>query len=168
MKFEIKKEIAINAPASKVWKVLADDYQHIGNWATMVPQSEAETDDKGELCGRVCTSTMGPLTERISTWNEEEKSLSYELVGMPAMFKEGSNSWRVKALGEDKSMVYMHGKAGLSSLAGFFMGWMIKSKMSKDMDGLIEDLKYYVEFGKPHPRKTKSQEKWKRKNRNAA
>lgn len=168
MKFEIKREITINAPAAEVWKVLADGYENIGDWATMVPKSEAETDSQGQLCGRVCTSTMGPLTERISSWNEEEKSLSYDLVGMPSMFKEGGNNWSVKPIGEDRSIVHMHAKARLSSVAGFFMGWMIKSKMKKDTTGLLEDLKYYVEYGTPHPKKIKSQEKWMRKYKKAA
>ncbi len=51
----------------------------------------------------------------------------------------------------------------IKPLPGFLMGWMMKPKMNKDMDGLMDDLKHYVEKGIPHPKKAKSLEKWRKK-----
>ncbi|MGB3586209.1 MAG: hypothetical protein WBA23_06695 [Tunicatimonas sp.] len=48
----------------------------------------------------------------------------------------------------------------MAPLPGFFMGWMIRSKMSKNVGDLMEDLKYFAEMGKPHPKKTKSLQQW--------
>lgn len=78
------------------------------------------------------------------------------------MFKSGKNVWRIKPIGEDRSLVKMSLRMEMSALPGFFMGWMIKSKMGKDIGGLMEDLKHYAEKGVPHPKKIKSLEKWQR------
>ncbi len=91
MKISIDKNVTINAPAHKVWDVLATNYENVGDWATVVPESAARTDNNGELVGRVCSSAYGDAKEMITSWDEENMSYSYQADGLPAMFKSGNN-----------------------------------------------------------------------------
>ncbi len=160
MKLHFDKQINIDAPSEKLWHILADNYQNVGEWATIIPESSARKDEAGELIGRTCSSTYGDVQEVITSWDQENMSYSYEADGLPSMFKSGKNLWKVIPINSDRSLVKMSLKMEMSALPGFFMGWMIKSKMGKDLEGLMEDLKYYAENDSPHPKKLKSLKKW--------
>ncbi|MEM9674507.1 MAG: SRPBCC family protein [Bacteroidota bacterium] len=159
MKIHLNKEIELNVPAQKAWDILWNNYESVGTWASIIPESAARHQD-GKLVGRTCSSTYGDVKEIITHHNEKQLTYSYEADGLPSMFKKGGNTWKVIPLGGNRSRVQMQLRMELAPLPGFFMGWMIKSKMSKDTQGLMEDLKHFAETGKPHPKKTKSLQKW--------
>ncbi len=169
MKIQFEREITLNAPASHVWDILANNYEKVGDWATVIPESAPRTDARGKLAGRTCTSSYGDVKEMITHWDDDQMTYSYEADGLPAMFKQGANTWSVVEVDNNTSKVFMELKMEISPLPGFLIGWIMKPKMSKDMDGLMEDLKHYVEKGTPHPKKVKSLAKWnKRKSGKAA
>ncbi|MEO1051584.1 MAG: SRPBCC family protein [Bacteroidota bacterium] len=161
MKLHFDKQVELNIPASKAWVILAKNYEHVGEWATIIPESAARSED-GEIIGRTCSSIYGDVKEMITSWDEASMAYSYEADGLPSMFKSGKNFWKVEPINDLRSRVKMSLRMEMAPLPGFLMGWMIKSKMAKDLDGLMEDLKYYAEQGKPHPKKLKSLEKWKK------
>lgn len=43
MKLQVTGQIEINAPAQEVWRVVAHEFAHIGQWATAIPASTAVT-----------------------------------------------------------------------------------------------------------------------------
>ncbi|WP_338764463.1 SRPBCC family protein [Bernardetia sp. ABR2-2B] len=156
----IQKQIEINASAKEVWNILANDYENVGKWATIIPESAARKDHAGKVAGRTCSSSYGDVQEMITEFDEKNMQYAYKADGLSAMFKEGGNVWNVKSKGENTSLVTMNLKMKMNPVMGLLMGWMIKPKMNKDTTLLMEDLKYYVETGNPHPRKIKSVEKW--------
>ncbi len=161
MKLNFDKEVVLNVSATKAWNLLAENYENVGDWATIIPESAARNEN-GKIVGRTCSSTYGDVQEIITSWDKENMTYSYEADGLPAMFKSGKNVWKIDPIGDDRSKVKMNLRMEMSALPGFFMGWMIKSKMAKDLEGLMEDLKHYAETGSPHPKKLKSLEKWKK------
>ena len=163
MKIHFEREVTLNVPASKAWEILGRNYENIGDWATVIPESAPRNTRTGELEGRTCSSSYGDVKEIITNWNEEKMTYSYEADGLPAMFKKGGNVWSVTPLGANQSKVSMVLDMEMAAIPGLLMGWMIKPKMSKDMDGLMDDLKHYAETGTPHPKKVKSLEKWNRR-----
>ena len=166
---QLQKEIIINAPATKVWDTIGNNYAAVGEWASIINESGRRNNESGELAGRTCESTYGSVKEMITTYDEEARLLSYQADGLPAMFKEGGNTWQVHALDTNRSKVTMDLKLKLAPIPGFFMGWMIKGKMSKDTDQLMLDLKQYVETGKPTKAKLKSDARYyRKKNRKVA
>ncbi len=159
MKLNFDKEVVLTVPANKVWELLAENYECVGDWASLVPESAPRIKD-GELVGRTCSSTYGDVQEIITNWDERNLTYSYEADGLPAMFKSGKNVWKIEPIGEERSKVKMSLSMEISALPGLLMGWIIKFNMGKDLDGLMEDLKHYAENGIPHPKKLKSLEKW--------
>ncbi len=166
---QLQKEVIINAPASKVWETLGINYASVGDWASIINESGERNNSAGELTGRTCESSYGAVKEMITAFDEDAWLLSYKADGLPAMFKEGGNTWQVHALDANRSKVTMDLKMKLAPLPGFFMGWMIKGKMSKDTDQLMLDLKQFVETGQPTAAKLKSDARYfKKKSKNAA
>jgi len=166
---QLQKQVIIDAPASKVWSTIGENYASVGDWASIINESGGRKSESGALEGRTCESTYGSVKEMITAYDEDSRLLSYQADGLPAMFKEGGNTWQVHALDARRSKVTMDLQMKLAPIPGFFMGWMIKSKMSKDTDQLMQDLKQFVETGKPTEAKLKSDARYYRnKGRKAA
>lgn len=156
----IQKEVIINAPADKVWKVVGTDYAKVGDWASIVNVSGERLSNTGELEGRTCESTYGAVRELITEFDEAAHLLKYEADGLPAMFKKGGNTWKVIPVNAHQSKVTMDLRMELAPIQGLLMGWMIKGKMSKDTDQLMLDLKHFVETGRPTKAKQQSDQKF--------
>ena len=159
MKLHIDKEVSIDAPAEKVWEVLGDNYENVGRWATVIPESAPRNNQEGELQGRTCYTAYGDTKEMITNWDEQNMTYSYQADGLPAIFKSGGSTWAIRPVGGHRSHVTMKLRMEFAPLPGLLMGWLMKPRMDKDMDGLMDDLKHYVEKGTPHPKKLKSLEK---------
>jgi len=71
------------------------------------------------------------------------------------MFKSLTNTVELESIDENTTVVKLTPNIGLS-LIGALMSPVIKMQLSKLTDQLLDDLKYYVENGKPSPRKLAS------------
>lgn len=152
---EVIRHLNVNAPASRLWQILAEDYDRVGEWTSEIAQSTANPDlAVGE--GRVCTTDgFGDVKETITAFDENARQFSYaaEISTFPFFVKEVSNTWRVEASGSERSVVHMHLHARLLPLFAQLMGPVMKRQMAKSADIILEELKYYAETGKIHPRK---------------
>jgi len=149
-----KRQITINASASQLWNILAKDYDKVGQWATAVEKSIPNPDvPEGE--GRVCTTTFGNNKEVITHLDEQERSFTYAVdFAKPPFFLEGiENTWTIEPNGNNQSIVRMSADVQIKTIVGKLAAPLIQRRMEKGFDGLLEELKYYAETGKIHPRK---------------
>jgi len=160
MKFT--KQVTINAPADKVWEVLARDFADTGTWATAVSSSVAHKDvapvNNSHVGGRVCQTDFGEVNEDFTAYDDQNKTFSYKGDIKSKILKNVTNSAEVISQDENTTLVKITPEIGLSFI-GMFMAPMLKMKLSKLTDEVLDDLKYYVENGKPSPRKLASQKK---------
>lgn len=161
---EIKKAITIQAPAEKVWEVLWNNYTQVCDWASTVNHSEKRDVHGNKNGGRTCHSTWGEISEIVKEVDQKKMSYTYYADGLPAMMKSAVNSWKVEPLGNHSSEVQMNLKIELAPIPKLLMGWMIVPKMKKDIQQTIDDLKYFIENGKPSSVKIKSDQKFFKKN----
>ncbi|HFE66031.1 MAG TPA: SRPBCC family protein [Chloroflexi bacterium] len=116
MHLQLKGKIEINAPADKVWQVIAHNYGDIGQWAVMIPASSAITDipalDGAPVAGRVCSAQgFGDVREQFTYYDEQAKRFGYIAVeGLPSFMSRAENNWSVRSLGPEKSEVAMRGR----------------------------------------------------------
>jgi hypothetical protein len=160
----IEKEIVVNKGIENAWKVLGTEFANAYKWASAINHSEGKgAGFNGATCSeRGCSTTMGGLKEKLLQFSNENHSLSYlAYEGMPSVVKNAVNSWRLQSLGAKESKLQMKMDIKLGGFMGIMMQPMMKMMMSKMGNELMEEFKYYVENGQPHPRKVKAMKKYK-------
>ncbi len=157
----IIQEIIMDAPIEKCWEVLGPQFENPQIWASSIQHSEALNNESlnGSKCTiRGCTVVgIGEIKETLLSYSIEDHSLSYVIKeGMPKMVRHASNHWQLIDLGNGQTKLITK----IEMKTGGFMGWLMRGVMKKKMTNLsfeiAEEFKYYVEQGKPHPRKTKA------------
>jgi carbon monoxide dehydrogenase subunit G len=159
---KISTELAIDAPADAVWRVLGPGFARIGDWATAIPASTPVP------AGRVCATglRMVPeVTETLVGYDDATRSLTYEASGMPAFVTTARNTWTVIPLGEHRCRVTVNARFDTRGLLGSLAGRLLLLQVGRTSRHLADDLRHYVEHGIPSPRKRRQLS---RKNRSAA
>jgi len=160
MKFT--KQVSINASADKVWEVFARDFANNGVWATAVSHSFANKDtapvNNSPVGGRVCQTDFGEVHEDFTAYDEQNKTLSYKGKISSKILTSVTNTAELASPDGNTTILKITPEIKLSFI-GMIMYPMIKMQLSKVTDEVLDDLKYYVENGKPSPRKLASQKK---------
>jgi len=151
----IARQITIDAPADEVWRVLAHRFGDVSLWASSVSGSTWEPSATGDPVGseRSCATSFGNLRETIVRYDEGGRSLSYRAEGLPSVVAEGVNNWEVRPLDAGRSVVSMQAEFKLKPGIGLVMGPVMRLQLGKVLGKTSEELKHYVETGRPHPRK---------------
>lgn len=135
MKFDFPATVVIEAPAERVWHVIAHEFADIGQWATAVQ-------------------------ERFTYFDEEGMRFGYMAVaGLPRFIRHAENNWSVQPLSTKRAQVEIRGELELSDRWAWLMAPILKWQLSRTGKFTIEELKYYIEEGKPHPRKVRAQQR---------
>ena len=158
MKFS--KQITIAASADKVWEIAGRDFANIGVWATAV--SHSVVNDKlasvndSPVGGRLCETSFGTASEEFTAYDDAEKTYSFKGVFDSKMLQSVINTTQLVSIDENTTEVRITPDIELSFI-GTLMSPMIRMQLGKLTDEILDDLKYYVENGKPSPRKLASQ-----------
>lgn len=155
---EIARTMEVSASPDHLWKILAEDYAEVGQWARAV-QSSAPNTDVAPLAGatvggRVCTASIGAVTETIRTFDAHGHVLAYDAKAkaMPFFVRNLSGRWKLHEFG-GKTEVDLSFVADLMPPFGALMGWAIRRQFTTAIDETLEDLKLYAETGEVHPDK---------------
>jgi hypothetical protein len=155
---ELQAEVEIGAPASVAWVVLGERFGQIGEWATPIIASSLEGEP---VIGAVRTCRIagfgpvapGVIKERLIAFAPERTSLVYEAIdGMPRFVRRSVNRWSVHARDERTCAVRAHATVELSRLATV-LSPLLKRKLQHDGARVLEELRFRIEHGHPHPRK---------------
>jgi hypothetical protein len=161
MNVQLHGQITINAPANTVWRLLAHDFANIGEWASAIPSSKANTDvpvpEGAEVGGRVCSTAVPgfrDVEESLTSYNEGSMRFGYQATqGRPWFLEHAENHWSVRALGPHSSLVETRAEIAFTTFLGLIMAPLLNYQMSRIGARTLEELKYYVEHDQPHPRK---------------
>lgn len=155
---DLNVEVVINAPAHAAWAVLGDCWGHIGRWAAPITASFLN----GEPCtGAVRTchiARFGPVApglikERLLAFDPETMSFTYEAIeGMPQFIERAVNRWSVRALDDRRCVVRSHALVELRGLMAL-LGFLLRRNFRANGARVLDELRYRVEHGCPHPRK---------------
>ncbi|MEW7292408.1 SRPBCC family protein [Aquimarina sp. 2304DJ70-9] len=148
-------KIEINAPIDKVWEVLAVDYAGIGKWASGV-NHVVESSGEGITAKRFCSisaSGFNDTRERVIKFEPENHYFEYELYeGLPGFVKYSINKDKLVAKG-NKTIWISTNDMRVGGFMGLTMKWMMRKQLTKVLENKAQELKYFVETGKPHSRK---------------
>jgi len=164
MRTQIRSHITINAPAAAVWHVIAHQFDAIGEWASSIPTSYAapEAPPPGaEVGARVCaTGVRGfkDVQEQFTSYDEEAMRFAYvATVGLPWIVRHAENHWQVRPLDQSRCQVEAQAVVDLRTFPGLILAPLLRMQMNRLGRQTFEELKYYVEQGKPHPRKMRGE-----------
>lgn len=160
----IEKTIPINAPADAVWAVLAHDFHNAYKWASSIEHSAARVagpppgDAPFETAGRACQTSLGPIRETLEYYDEAQMRFGYSAEGdkMPFFVKHLQNNWRVRPNGPERSTVSMALEAKLLPVFAQLMGPIMRRQFNTVLTEATEELKFYIEHGRPHARKVEA------------
>lgn len=160
---ELRNEIIIEAPAERVWQALGERFMHVSEWAAPITAScPVGAGEPGVGATRSCNiAPFGPVNagvvkERLTRFDRKAMAFEYEaLEGMPSFVGHAVNRWSVARVDDRRSQLRIHATLtlrGPMALLGCVIKWQLESGGAK----VAEELKYFVENGKPHPRKLAS------------
>lgn len=163
MKIQMKKEITIQTPAQKVWRILAHEFDKMGEWSSDLHDTRAIIEGfrpvGAKVCGRVCASHgfsgREEIEEVFTYYEEENMRFGYKGTKIPWFIKSAENNWSVRSLGKDRSVAEFLGKVELNA----FLALLVKPYFEKLGRRVLEELKYYAEKDETHPRKNKALQK---------
>lgn len=144
----------INVSADELWKIVGDDFAHVGKWATAVDHSSGSgtPDFEGASCSiRGCdvnAKGFSKVQEKLTEFNPENKSLTYEVTkGMPGFVTKAANRWKIVKVTNHSSKIVMSANMEMKRFMGSLMGGMMKRNLSKLLPQIANDLKVYAETG---------------------
>ena len=150
---EITKKINIASSVSETWDVLAS-FESISDWANNVSHScllSNQFEGVG-TCRRIQTGNSS-VTEHVTRW-EDSRFLSYEIEGLPPIFKRVLNSWSLEPsnIGVLLSLTIeivpiRRPVTPIAGLACLVFG-RVNIGMLKDLKGFIENAKPLMELQK--------------------
>jgi hypothetical protein len=155
----ITGQFTINAPSTKVWDILATNYQHVGNWASSISHSTCNTTLAAGEQGRICHTEFGEVAETITQFDEEQGIFSYRTEKPPFFIRNASNTLHIQAEGVEETRLEMQAEVDLIPILGWMMRPIIEKQLHTMVEHFVEELKYFAETGNIHPRKLKAQSK---------
>lgn len=161
---KIRTKIKILAPADRAWEVIAGEFGDAAKWASTL-ESSSSKEKLGIGATRTCqTKGVGPfpsatIKEKLVDYDPKQLTFTYVVQsGLPSIFKSAQNSWSIEPINETScfihSNVFMEVSLWLRPLS-----WIFPLLLKRDLKNTFEELSYYIEQGKPHPRKTNSKSK---------
>lgn len=152
--FTMEKEISINVPAAELWEMIGPGFVEVYKWASNVDHAEGKgrSEFEGAVCDeRFCDVNVkgfSKISEKLSYYNEQQMKLSYEVIeGTPGFVDLAKNTWTVVPIDSNSSKLVMNLEFKTSGFMGMMMNGMMKSKMNKTLDIILNDAKVYSETG---------------------
>ena len=154
---QVHIETEINAPAEKVWQILAHQFADMADWTTTL--SESRVVDSSELPkglkiaptapvpARETTSSFAKAIEVISDYSEEKMELTFHAANLPPILSEAANTQRVVSKGPNKRVLTFDMNIGLKGVFKI-MTPILKRRFHTTMSKVQGELKVYAETGK--------------------
>jgi hypothetical protein len=153
-------QVTIDAPAEAVLEVVGHRFDRIGEWATVIASSGPAPGEArvtgAPVAGRVCHTGIGlvpQVTERLVDYDEETRGLTHEAEGLPRFLGAASNRWHVTALDEHRTIVGLDATLEVHGVLGRILYPLVRLWIARTTPRFLDDLRHYVETGRPSPRK---------------
>ena len=108
------------------------------------------------VAGRVCSTGLAiapEVTETLVAYDDANRSLTYEAAGMPSFVTTARNTWTVTPLDDDTCVVTLDAQFDTRGIVGTLARWVMLAQLGRTSQHLGDDLRHFVENGRPSPRK---------------
>ena len=154
MGIDISKKATINVSADRLWSILADDFDKVGEWARAVdssaPNTAVDAPEGANVGGRVCQAPgFGAINETFTRFEPEERTYAFQATAskIPSFVRNITNHTTVKPLGSDRAELQVRVTADTDGLRGAMIKPVMARKFSGTLDDLIDDVTTFAESG---------------------
>ena len=164
---KITKQMKVDAPADKVWRVWAHEFDDAYQWMASVPNSYAadhgERFDAAHSAGRTCDLNAKPdglkAVEQFLAYDEAARTATVrvDFANTPGLFPIRYNSVEVSVAdaGDNTSQMTWRFQSHIKPWA-VVMWPALRKGFDLFVGQIMEELQYFVEHDAPHPRKLKA------------
>lgn len=151
----------VNVPADKAWNLMAHEFDKIHAWAAGISYSSGSRNACKTDAARVCDTALGQFDEKIIRFNEAEKHFAYHATNkdMPFFVKGMVIDNRVNPISATSCRAGYVVDIDIIAPFNIFPGVLLKMRFIRGLQASLEEMKYYLERGKKHPRKIEALEK---------
>jgi len=160
--FDVQKEITINVPADILWKLIGHEFIEVYKWSSNVDHAEGKGSPEfigAAFSERYCDVNVkgfSKISEKLTNYNEKNRNLAYQVnSGMPGFITKAVNDWQVVPVNANQSKMIMKAEFRSKGLMGILMNGMMKKKMNKTLETVLNDAKIYAETGEVSEAKRK-------------
>ncbi len=151
---EIKVQARINRPIAEVWEIMGQQFAQAHLWSSNFKTSQPGGEPKFEglaYSHRDTTTDRGNTIQELTAFDPAAFSLSYEITqGAPPIAKRAASTWYLTETAEG-TVVHMDSIMEPKMELTEEMAAKIHMGLTASFQQLADELKYYVEKGKPHP-----------------
>jgi len=112
------------------------------------------------VCARACSTAVpgfAEVQERLTAYDELGMTYTYVATqGLPVFVRHAENTWSVQALGPDQCLVEARTMVHVALVPGVLVLPLMKVQLKRLVTQVFEELKYYAENDRVHPRKLKA------------
>ncbi|MFT4666518.1 MAG: hypothetical protein ACI8YQ_004442 [Polaribacter sp.] len=149
----IKVELTIKKPIQEVWEVMGNQYGYADKWSsnfkTSKPGGEAKFSGL-EYSFRDTTTDRGNTIQELTVFDPDKYRLSYVITkGAPEIAKMAGAEWSLVSESENGTMLSMDFIMEPKMPLTVEMETKIKKGLTASVKELAEELKFYLETGKP-------------------
>ena len=150
---DLKFDTKINKPIEEVWKYIIDEFPNAHEWAagTNMCRKGLESED----FDRVCETETGRLMDKITKIDDENYLLEFSVKGLPFFVRSVVSSWKLTKISNTQTEIILGPRIEVMPVIGTIMQIPMKIAFKKLYPPLLEDLRIFIETGKPSPRKQK-------------
>ena len=134
---QFKKSIEVDVDASRLWEIVAHDFDRVGEWSSAVQSSgvneEAAVPEGATVGGRVCATDFGDLKETFTAYDEQNRTFTFQVTGMPSFITLAQNTVEVTPAGVDRSEVSLNIRMETNTV-GKVMGPMFAIKLKNILE----------------------------------
>lgn len=155
---EIKVKVTINKSIDEVWEVMGNQFGDAHLWSSNFKTSKPGGEKKFEGMDyslRDTTTPNGNTIQELKEFDTTNYSFKYEIVaGKPEIAKFVSSHWYLKE-SEECTIAYMDSVMESKQELPQEMASKIQKGLTASFQTLADELKFYLEEGKPHPNNLK-------------
>jgi len=152
----VKRELTINKNINEVWDVMGKQFGEVHLWSSNFKDSKPGGNkhfDAIDYSYRATITERGETIQQLDVFDSNDYRLAYHITkGMPGIAKAANGEWSLKPAKNNQTTVVIVFDMEVKNILGYLLSPIIKLKITKGAEEIAEELKYYVENGKAHPR----------------
>ncbi len=154
----IYTELEVAASVEAAWQVIGGKFGEVGDIITALESSSLIGELNVGAIRKCRTNGVGPfppaeVEERLVEFDPDNYRYTYVAhSGLPKMFTRAQNTWTIEKINSHSCVIKSHAAVEVTMWFRPF-AWLVPLMIKRDLNRVFEELGYYIEHQKVHPRK---------------